>query len=439
MGYRRKAIPALLATIWALPASADDSSALKEVPATRSRSIEFEAEPPQAQAREIEATEGPEFDASLTAVVQRVDADGAADGKASSRGTSRGDVSLSLPAGSAGKADGKIFAHLRFGDGRGVQLRPTYTGAVNSTAFRVDGATDADPFAVLAQAWYQLAVPLPRGAEADAGQRLEVTAGKIDPFVFFDQNEIADDESVRFLNNVFVHNPLLDSGSDTGADAHGFAPGAIVHYGNTSRPGAEWGISLGAFGSGPGADFHGSLAGPFVIAQVERSARVGSLPGHYRAYAWSNGHGSDYDGSTRHHAGVGASIDQQVADGLTMFCRYGQQTSGKVRFDRALTAGFELAGSAWARADDGIGFAAAWLRTSDDFRRDAPSIDADGDGAPDFGYPASGAERNFELYYRFKLNKAVDLTPDLQWIQRPGGDAGASVATLVGLRVRVGI
>ena len=44
---------------------------------------------------------------------------------------------------------------------------------------------------------------------------------------------------------------------------------------------------------------------------------------------------------------------------------------------------------------------------------------------PDFGYQASGAEKQLEIYYRFKLNSQVELTPDFQWIRQPGGDAGA--------------
>lgn len=429
MRFRPSAVPVLLAAAWALPVTADDLS-----------EVDFEASSMREQERPLDSLADASVGASLTAVAQKINDHGGADGKASSRATYRGDLSLTLPGADLGAIDGEIFAHLRFGHGRGVALRPTYTGAVNSAAFRIDSDTGADRFAVLAQAWYRLAVPLrPGGAETDCHHHLDVTVGKIDAFVFFDQNAVADDESVRFLNNVFVHNPLLDSGGDTGADEHGFAPGAVFQYGNALRQDAEWGVSLGVFGSGPGADFHGSPAGPFVIAQIERAARIARLPGRYRAYAWNNGHGTDYDGSTRRHAGVGVSVDQQVADGLTLFGRYGRQTRGKVRFDRALTLGFELAGGAWRRADDGLGVAAGWLRTSDDFRSDAPAIDTNGDGQPDFGYPATVAERNFELYYRIKVNKVFELTPDLQWIQRPGGDAGASAVRVIGLRVRVGI
>ncbi|MDA8255840.1 MAG: carbohydrate porin [Betaproteobacteria bacterium] len=276
------------------------------------------------------------------------------------------------------------------------------------------------------------------GLKANAREHLHLTAGKIDPFVFFDQNAAADDESARFMNNVFVHNPLLDSGGDIRADAYGFAPGAIVQYANERQKGAEWNLSLGVFGSGPGANFTGSLAGPFVIAQAATAVRFNYLPGNYRAYLWHNGRGNGYDGIERKHAGIGVSADQKASDELTLFGRYGHQLKGKVRFDRALTLGGELGGNLWGRAADSLGLALGALRTSSDFRNDSLALDANADAVPDFGYQASGSEQQLELYYRFKLNGKVELTPDLQWIRQPGGNAAAPTVKVLGLRAKLG-
>ena len=372
-------------------------------------------------------------------MAQRANRDGVA-GFASrqSRLNYRGDVSVTLPGGEIGDIEGKIFSHFRFGQGNGVGLRPTYTSTPNTTAFQTNAGPD-DSFAILAQAWYQLTVPLPRGGvKANAREHLHLTAGKIDPFVFFDQNAAADDESARFMNNAFVHNPLLDSGGDIRADAYGFAPGAIVQYVNERQKGAEWGLSLGAFASGPGANFTGSLAGPLVIAQAETAVRFNYLPGNYRAYLWHNGRGNGYDGIERMHAGIGFSVDQKLTDEVTLFGRYGHQLKGKVRFDRALTLGGELDGNLWGRAADSLGLALGALRTSADFRNDSPTVDANADAVPDFGYQASGAEQQLELYYRFKLNSHVELTPDLQWIRQPGGNAGAATVKVFGLRAKLG-
>lgn len=407
--------------------------------ATRLKAVEFQTLSMQKQARQIEALEGITVGASLTGVLQKVGAGDTASGTDETRANYRGDVSVTLPGGEIGNAEGKIFGHFRFGQGTGIGLRPTYTSSANTTAFEVGSTPADDSFGILAQAWYQLKIPLmDDGMKANAREHLHLTAGKIDPFVFFDQNAAADDESARFMNNAFVHNPLLDSGGDIRADAYGFAPGAIVQYVNERQKGAEWGLSLGAFASGPGANFTGSLAGPLVIAQAETAARFNYLPGNYRAYLWHNGRGNGYDGIERKHAGIGFSADQKVTDEVTLFGRYGHQLKGKVRFDRALTLGGELDGNLWGRAADSLGLALGALRTSADFRNDSPTVDANADAVPDFGYQASGAEQQLELYYRFKLNSHVELTPDLQWIRQPGGNAGAATVKVLGLRAKLG-
>lgn len=398
---------------------------------TRLKAVEFQTLSMQKQARQIEALEGIAVGASLTSVVQKVGAGHTATGVDETRANYRGDISVSLPGGEIGNSTGKIFTHFRFGQGNGLGLRPTYTSTANTTAFEVGSTPADDSFGILAQAWYQLTIPLTGedGSKANAREHLHLTAGKIDPFVFFDQNAAADDESARFMNNAFVHNPLLDSGGDVRADAYGFAPGLIAQYVNERQKGGEWALSLGVFGSGAGANFTGSLSGPLVIAQAETAARFNYLPGNYRAYLWSQGRGMGYDGIERKHAGVGVSVDQKVSDDIVVFGRYGRQLKGQVRFDRALTLGGELAGNAWGRAADGVGLAFGSLRTSNNYLADSLAID---------GYQAGGSEKQSELYYRFKLNRHVDVSPNFQWVRNPGGDSSAATVKVVGLRAKVG-
>lgn len=412
--------------------------------ATRLKAVEFQTLSMQKQARQIEALEGITVGASLTSVVQNANRSSTASGQRETRANYRGDISVTLPGGEMGNIEGKIFTHLRFGQGNGVGLRPTYTSTPNTIAFQVGSVAADDSFGILAQAWYQLKVPLlDGGSKANARENVYLTFGKIDPFVFFDQNSAADDESAKFLNNVFVHNPLLDSGGDIGADAYGFAPGAILQYSNERNKGSEWGLSLGVFGTAGNrvdntANFNGNLGAPLLIAQAQTAARFNYLPGNYRAYVWRNGRGAGYDNAERKHAGIGFSADQKVSDELTLFGRYGHQLQGKVRFDRALTVGAELSGNRWGRAADSLGFAVGALRTSSNFRTDSLAIDANNDGIADFGYQASGTENQFELYYRYKVNSHFELSPDIQWIRHPGGDSAASAITVVGLRAKVG-
>jgi hypothetical protein len=402
---------------------------------TRLKAVESQALSMQQQARQIEALEGISVEANLTGMMQQIDHDAAPDGRAESRLNYRGDVSLNLPGGSFGDAEGVLFAHLRFGQGNGVGLRPTYTSTPNTTTFEVAGVTNPDSsFAILGQVWYQLDVPLPRGGfKPYSRQRLTLNIGKIDPFIFFDQNAAADDESQRFVNNAFVHNPLLDSGGDVGFDAYGFMPGLRLAYANERNGAHTWGVSVGVFGSGPAADFSGSLDQPLLIGQLEASTRlIGGQTGNYRLYAWHNGRAEDFDGTTTAHTGWGVSVDQRVGDALTLFGRYGDRVNGSGSFDRALTLGTEIGGNYWRRAADAVGIAAGLLYTGREYR------DATADGSY-AGYAASGPERLAELYYRYRLNEHVEFTPDLQWIQRPAGNSDAPDTLVLGVRARVGL
>jgi len=399
---------------------------------TRLKALEYQTSSMQKQTRRIDTLDGISVGASLTTMAQHVGAGDSDTGATQSRLGYRGDLSVTLPGGSFGSAEGSFFTHLRFGQGTGIGLRRSFASP-NSIAFEVGGVTEPDSsFGILAQAWYQLSVPLPlAGFAPHSKQRLVFNVGKIDPFAFFDQNAIADDETVRFANNAFVHNPLLDAGGDVGADEYGFSPGVRAAYADDRDPGLRWGASLGAFGAGSGANFSGSPGRPFVIAQLEASPRIlQGLGGNYRVYAWRNPRANGFDGGEALHAGWGASVDQRVDDTLTLFGRYGRRTSGHGRFDRALTVGAELGGSDWQRAADAVGFAVGWLGTSDAFRR------ASADGTL-LGYAARGSIRIAELYYRLRLNDHVEITPGVQRLHHVGGDPAAST-TIVGLRARVG-
>lgn len=354
----------------------------------------------------------------------------------------RADIEVEVPlAKVADVGHSKLFFHVRAGQGEGLQfVHPTLTATPNSTAFSLQNGDDSAT--LVAQAWYQHNHPLAASASG-AQPSLEVTIGKIDPFVFFDQNEIADSETDAFLNNVFVHNPLLDSGGATGADRYGFQPGLIASYASDAKENDHWKASIGVFGSGAGASFGPSFHKPFAIGQLGYSGKaLLKRPGNYRLYAWTNGSFTPYNNefarSTGRTTGIGVSIDQQVAEGLSVFTRYGHAFSGDVRFDNAFTFGTQLAGHRWGRQDDRLGLAFGWLDTSSGFRATAATLDADGDGVPDFGYSPTGAERNIELYYAWQVNANLQISPNLQWIGQPGGDRNARGIRVLGLRAVAG-
>ncbi len=385
-----------------------------------------------AAAEAADDDDGPTVEIGVVAVAQQINADGAEAGRRESRLNYRGDVVVSWPLGSVAGAPGTAVGQLRFGQGGGVTPRPTYTGAVNSTTFEAAAGSD-QTYAVVAQAYYQLGWALDGGRFNELpGNRFELSIGKMDLFGFFDQNAAAGDEGAQFLNNVFVHNPMLDSGGDIGADAYGFAPGLRAAYFNVGEQ-FGWGASLGVFASGAGAAFGGGLGRPLVIAQLEASPLQlnGEARGNYRLYTWTNGHTLDLQDKEQRHSGFGLSLDQRLGRDWNLFGRYGRRSSGDGGFDSTITLGFEFGGRGWGRGKDAIGLAAGWLKTGSAWR--AATADSSL-----VGYAASGQERIAELYYRIKVNEQLEITPDFQLIQRAGGDGGAPDVRMLGVRASLG-
>lgn len=344
--------------------------------------------------------------ASLTMVAQHANRGVVDDGQL----TSRADVEVELPMGSLGEAEGKLFAHFRAGDGGGVD-----TGGfapVNAAAFGDESRMD------LMQAWYQLDIPV-GAASGDLG-RFEVTVGKIDPFAFFDGNNIADDESEQFLNLAFIHNPLLDAGGDIGVGDDGASPGLRLSYVSDVNGSNNFSASLGIFGAGEGGDFSDAFSNRLIIGQVEYAGKtIGGLSGAYRLYGWSNNSAMKLDETTEErHSGWGISLDQQVAEHVTLFSRIGISTDGEVGFDRAYTLGAQFDGGMWGRENDRIGLAVGLLQASKESGE-------------------KGDERPVEFYYAWQVNDHLQLAPSVQWIKEPGGVSSADDVTILGLRAKL--
>ncbi|OGB22877.1 MAG: porin [Burkholderiales bacterium RIFCSPLOWO2_02_FULL_57_36] len=388
--------------------------------ATRLKAVETQAQSVLAAARKIDALDGIQAGLSLSTVAQRSSGTG-------SQLNYRGDTYVSLPLAAVGDIQHKVFAQFRLGQGGRLNNLSTYS-MPNATAFQLGSLPADDSVAVLAQAWYQADIPLPfAGFAPRSKQRLELNFGKMDPFVFFDQNAAAGDETRQFLNSVFVHNPLLDAGGDIGVDANGFAPGLRLSYYNFANKPQAWRVSLGIFGTGAqGSNYQRSLAQPLVMLQAETEQRfLGGLAGNYRAYAWRNPQASHFDSNVtapEQHSGWGISADQRIGDGVTLFGRYGQQMQGNVRFDRALTVGAEVNGSYWSRGGDSMGVAAGLLKSSRDYRSFAN---------------ANSSEQVGELYYRYRISKQFELSPSFQYIGNPGGDGTVDAIKILGLRAQL--
>jgi len=193
-------------------------------------------------------------------------------------------------------------------------------------------------------------------------------------------------------------------------------------------------VRVAVFASGEAASFQARPSRPLLIAQVQASPLLadGQAQGSWRLYAWTNGNTTDLSESRQRHAGWGLSVDQRAGQGWNLFGRYGQRTRGEGAFDRALTLGVERDMAAWGRAGEVLALALGRLATGKTWQS---MTAADGSLV---GFGANGAEQVAELYYRFQIGESLQLSPDLQWIRRPGGHAAASVVRVLGLRATLG-
>jgi hypothetical protein len=357
----------------------------------------------------------------------------------------RADISVEVPLEPIGDIDHKVFAHLRVGQGLGLNAAFSNLGhfasAPNALAFRASGMNPDDSVTILGQAWYQAAIPLPfLGFKPYSRETLEVTFGKMDIFGFFDQNAGGGDEGKQFLNSVFVHNPMLDAAGEVGVDANGFQPGFVVSYLNWFNKPEPWRVSVGVFGAGDrGSNYQRSLTSPLLMVQAEKQLKLfGGLTGNYRIYGWNRSEAANFDGSKAKHTGVGVSVDQRVGDGVTVFGRYGKLVQGELPFNQAITAGVQFNGSYWGRAADALGFATAWLESGKAYRG-APVTGwlDDAQTRAAFTYLPQGAEKVSEIFYRFRVSPQFELSPDFQYITNAGGNSDAKAITVFALRANI--
>jgi hypothetical protein len=388
--------------------------------ATRLKAMEADMGRLGPAGRLAEAVEGISAGGALTLVAQHASKLDPAATSDPSQLSWRGDVEVGMPGGEVGNAKGQFFFHLRMGQGDGVEQAGG--SPVNATAFDATHSDPSNVHAVLAQAWYQLNVPLPLGGFKGASrEHLEATFGKMDPYGFFDGNDASNNETTQYLNLNFVHNPLLDAGGGAVFDSYGFTPGMRLAYVNETNAPLTWGVSYGLFATGGGAAFVDSFEKPLHILQLERTHKLfGGRDGHFRLYGWHTGQGTVHDGSLEKQSGLGVSADQRVGDGIILWGRYGYSLKGAPMYDRAVTLGASFSGSYWNRAADSLGVAVAHLAVSDAYR--ATLAD-----------PA-GAEQTVELYYNWQATPSLMLTPDLQFIRHAAADKANGNSNVAGLR-----
>ncbi len=302
--------------------------------------------------------------------------------------------------------NGTAFIATEAGGGAGVDDELAVFSAVNADA------TGGDSNIAVTEAWYQHNL-----------DPLTVTFGKIAADAFMDANEYANDETTQFLGSEFKHSSTIEFPDNSAGFFFGlalsdmFTAEAIIMDGN--------------------ADWEDMFEDTFYGGQLTISPRIAGRPGNYRVFGWGSGrdHTKWNDSSVvqKSSYGFGLSADQELTDIIGVFARYAWQNpevylnGESFSLEHSYSLGTQIAGEPWGRSDDVLGIAFGQIFPSGDYKDAGSNLNAD-------------AEGHVELYYSYKCNDHLTVSPDVQVIMNPyGGDATNGDNTIVvgGIRAQV--
>lgn len=304
---------------------------------------------------------------------------------------------------------GKALIHLEAGGGAGVEDELKVFSNVNRDA-------DNDENVRLTEIWYEYPLKsLP----------LTLTFGKIDATSFIDTNEYANDECTQFLGRIFRNSPTIEFADNAAGVRFGLQPLEFMD------------LELVAMDAD--SDWEDIFDNIFVAGQLNLKPKVLGRSGNYRILGWLNDREhikwSDSALTKKGGYGFGLSFDQGLSDNLGVFVRYAWQEPDRrlngldddFSLEHAWSAGLQLSGAIWGRSEDVLALAYGQAIPSDDYKNAGTNLNAK-------------TEDHLELYYNFKVNDHLFLSPDIQVIWDPyGADATNGDDTIVvgGLRTQV--
>ncbi len=275
--------------------------------------------------------------------------------------------------------------------------------------------------------------------EHNFADALRVRVGRITLTLDFDTNAFA-----NYASEQFLHSALVNSANIPFPD-YGMGAQAIL------TPCEAWYAAAGVADAdadekhtGLDTAFHGP---DNTFSMVETGftptwqTPVGKLPGHYRAGLWydpqpKEAYFDDVYGMRRHapirrdDTGFYLNMDQLVfrenpADdddeqGLGLFARYAHSHADVNELEDFWSIGAQYQGPIPLRDDDVLAFGAAQGLLSDSIRRTGL---------------IPHRETALECYYRLRITPWLSISPDFQWILRPGGFDGPD-AFVAGLRMQ---
>lgn len=245
----------------------------------------------------------------------------------------------------------------------------------------------------------------------------------------FDGNNFANDERCQFLNKSLVNNPTIPF-PDPGL-------GAMVHV----EPTDWWYVSAAVADAQPdfrekvfnvdfdGSDHSFSMYETGFLPKVPSSQ--GPLHGAYRLGMWYdpqskdrlNGNGAERDG-----VGFYTSCNQMLLKengrmddmrGLGVFARYGFANADVDAIKSFWSTGLQYRGLIPTRDNDvtAVGVGQGRLSRQNGFTESNETI--------------------LEWYYNIELMPWLRISPDVQYVHNPGGDASVKDAVVIGARVGI--
>jgi len=271
--------------------------------------------------------------------------------------------------------------------------------------------------------------------------KIDIRAGRLESKKdLFDRNDYARNEDYMFINSWFRR---------TANVPHTTAGGVRMMI----RPNDWFYFQMGAFDGNSRGSKHGFIRTTFTgpdqfigMWEVGFSPRFktarGTLKGNYRFGLWYDGRprtmfrdtlgGALATRTKSNNIGYYMSFDQLVfkenddpkdKQGLGLFFRFGHAKEQVEKIENFWSFGAHYQGLIKGRDKDEAGLAVAQGIMSDQYRHEVKR--------------AADRETVYELYYQIKVTPWLAITPDLQYVQQPGGLTTDSDAFIAGVRVRV--
>jgi len=298
-------------------------------------------------------------------------------------------------------------------------------------------------------------------AGTEAVRRLELKVGQLSVSDDFDRNAYANSARTQFLNWSLWNDTAWDFAGNTRGYTDGLVAAYVSHawslrYGLYRMPLYANGQTLETLLRAREQDLELTLSPPggspvVRLLAYRNTARMGDYA-QAAAVAAATGtlpNVAANDREGRHKTGYGLNLEQPLADGgdTGLFMRLGWQDGKTEDFvftevDRHASAGGQLSGAHWARAEDRLGVGVALEGLSNvhrDYLASGGSGFLLGDGRLDYA-----REEILETYYRAQWDFAcgrialrAQLTPDFQYVRNPGFNQDRGPVRFFALRLHL--